>query len=107
MMLSVLVECFGIHRERCAQTSIMVSESLDLYSLYRKHHSLALIRDSAQGLNVAVDSPDSSGHWRGQLLGMFWEDFWTTVWTQSSSFQAADKAAQRVRWVEVGGFPWS
>lgn len=104
-MLTVLVACFGIHRECCAQTSIRVSESLDLYSLRRKHHSPALIRDRAQGLNVDVDSPDSSGHWRGQLLGMFWEDFWTAVWTQSSSFQAADKAAQRVWWVEVGGFP--
>lgn len=58
-----IVECFGIHRERCAQTSIMVSESLDLYSLRRKHHSLALIRDRAQGLSVDVDSPDSSGRW--------------------------------------------
>lgn len=50
---------FGMHRERCAQSSATVSESLDMYSLHRKGHSLALIRDRAQGLNVNVDSPDS------------------------------------------------
>jgi len=88
------------------KTSIMVSESLNLYSLHRKHYSPELIRDRAQGLHVDVDSPDSSGYWRGQSLGMFWGDFWTTVWTQSSSFQAADRVVQRVRWVEAHGFPW-
>lgn len=53
----------------------MVPESLDLSSLHRKHHSPGLIRDRTQGLKVDVDSPDSSGHCRGQLLGTFWEDF--------------------------------
>lgn len=97
---------FGTHRERCAQSSVTVSESLDMYSLHRKGHSLALTRGRAQGLNVNVDSPDAQV--TGQVrYSVFWEDFWTTTWTQGFSVQAADRALQRVRQVEIGGFPWS
>lgn len=56
---------------RDAQPSVVVLESLGLYSLPRKHHSLALIRARAQGMDVEVDSHDSSGHWQGQVLSMF------------------------------------
>lgn len=76
---------------------------IGLSSLPRKHHSLALIRARAQGMNVEVGSRDSSGHWQGQVLGRFWEDFWTTVWTQSSSFQDAVKACPEGR---MGGNRW-
>lgn len=102
-MLTALDQSLGMHRECCAQPSVMVLESLGLYSLPRKQHSLALIRARAQGLSVEVDSHDFSGHWWGQVPGMFWEDFWTTVWTQSSSFKDAVKACPEGK---MGGSRW-
>lgn len=96
-------DCLGTGLRMLCTAQCCVLESLGLHSLPRKHHSLAFIRARAQGVNVELDSHDSSGHWEGQGPGMFWEDFWTTVWTQSSSSQAAVKACPEGR---MGGSRW-
>lgn len=106
-MLTALDQSLGMHRECCAQPSVMVLESLGLYSLPRKQHSLALIRARAQGLSVEVDSHDFSGHGEVRCQACSGKISGPLYGHRAPVSRMQSKPAQRVRWVEVGGFPWS
>ncbi|KAJ7395830.1 hypothetical protein BTVI_151014 [Pitangus sulphuratus] len=57
------------NKDNTIRTTASWSQSIFFLASVRKHHSSALIRDRAQGLDVEVGSRDISGHWRAEFLG--------------------------------------